>query len=153
MKNRWGLLLLGVIGLVCLSLAQTSPGHRLFAAAGLYEEPAAYTELSFSAPGALPGTLPTLGASVRVSFGIHNVSSDPRSYDWSISLVRAGVSKVKASGTVFTTAQGRAAVTRSVVPACAGGRVQVVARLASPAQSISFWMTCPAAPAKTKASQ
>ena len=112
-----------------------------------------YTELAFTTPGALPNTLPTTKASVEVSFGIHNVSGNPRSYNWSIVLVHSGVSKVKASGAVLTAAQGRASVTRSVVPACTGGQVQIVVRLASPAQSISFRMTCPSASAKTKASQ
>lgn len=153
MRDRWYLLLFAVIAVVCLSLAQTSPGHRLLAATGLYEEPAIYTELAFTTPGALPNTLPTLTASVKVSFGIHNVSNDPRTYDWSIVLVHSGVSKVNASGTVVAAAQGRVAVTRSVVPACTGGQVQIVVRLASPAQSINFRMTCPPAPAKTKAPQ
>jgi hypothetical protein len=150
MRSRWYLLLFAVFALACVSLAQTPQGHRLLGAVGIYEEPAAYSELAFTTPGALPNTLPTLSASVTVSFGIHNVSSASRSYDWSISLVHSGVSKVKASGTVSTSAQGRAAVTRSVVPACTGGQVQVVVRLASPAESISFWMTCPTAPTKTK---
>jgi hypothetical protein len=148
MRSRWYLLLFAVFALACASLAQTPQGHRLLGAAGIYEEPATYTELAFSRPGALPNTLPTSTASVKVSFGIHNVSSDPRSYNWSIVLVHSGVAKVKASGAVLTAAQGRASVTRSVVPACTGGRVQVVVRLASPAQSISFWMTCPSASAK-----
>jgi hypothetical protein len=153
MSGRWYLVLFAVIAIACVSLAQTTQGHRLLGAAGVYEEPAIYTELAFTTPGALPNTLPTPTASVKVSFGIHNVSGNPRSYDWSIVLVHSGVSKVKASGAVPTAAQGRASVTRSVVPACTGGRVQVVVRLASPAQSISFYMTCPSASAKTKASQ
>lgn len=153
MKRRWYLLLLAAIALICVSLAQTSRGHAALAAAGLYEEPASYTELAFTTPSALPNTLPTPTASVKVSFDIHNVSSDPRSYDWSIVIVGSSVSKVKVSGSVLTAAQGRASISRSVVPACTGGRIQVVVRLASPAQSISFWMTCPSAPAKTKASQ
>lgn len=153
MKSRWYLLVIAVIAVVCVGLAQTAQGHSLLGAAGIYEEPATYAELAFNAPGALPNTLPTPGASVVVSFGIHNVSGDPRSYNWSIVLVRSGVSKVKASGAVRTAAQGRVSVTRSVAPDCTGGQVHVVVRLADPAQSISFWMTCPSAPAKTKASQ
>jgi hypothetical protein len=151
MNSRWPLMLLAVIALVCVSLAQTPQGHTALAAAGIYEEPATYTELAFTTPGAMPDALPLATASVKVSFGIHNVSGAPRSYDWSIVAVDSGVSKVKASGTVLTAAQGRASVTRSVVPGCTGGRVQVVVRLASPAQSINFWMTCPPAPTKAKA--
>lgn len=149
MKSRAHLLLIAMTCAVCVGLAQTAQGHRLLGAAGIYEEPATYTELAFSMPGALPNTLPTSTASVRVSFGIQNVSSSPRSYSWSIVLMRSGVSKVNATGTVVTAAQGRATVTKSIVPGCTNGRVQVVVRLLSPNQSISFWLTCPSARTKT----
>ena len=151
MRTRWGPLLLVAITLTCLSLAQTPQGHTLLGAVGIYEEPATFTELAFSEPSALPNTLPTQSASVKVSFGIHNVSSDSRSYNWSIVLVHSGESQVKASGTVFTLAQGRTSVSKSVPAACSSGRVQVVVRLASPAESISFWVTCPSAPVKKQA--
>jgi hypothetical protein len=134
-------------------LAQTGSGHTLLRAAGLYEEPASYTELAFSTPGDLPSALAKPSASVKVSFGIHNVSDSPRSYDWSIALVHSGVSQVKASGAASTSAQGRTAVTKSVTAACSSGRVQVVVRLASPAQSISFWLTCPPVASKAKAAR
>lgn len=147
---RWYLLLPVAIVLACAGLAQTQPGHAALRAAGLYEEPATYAELAFSTPSALPSMLTKSGASVKVSFGIHNVSADARSYKWSIVLVRAGVSQVKVSGAALTPPQGRTTITRSVVAACADGRVRVVVRLASPAESISFWMTCPPAAAKTK---
>lgn len=149
MRNRWYLLLLAAIVLACVGLAQTQQGHAALGAAGLYEKPAAYTELTFTTPGALSSTLTKSGASVKVSFGIHNVSDNPRSYNWSIALVRSGVSQIKASGAALTTAQGRTAITRPVVAACVSGRVQVVVRLASPVESISFWMTCPPVAAKT----
>jgi hypothetical protein len=153
MRGRWYLALVAVIVVVCAGLAQAQQGHSLLRAAGLYEEPASYTELAFNTPGALPSTLTKSGASVKVSFGIHNVSENPRSYTWSIVLVYSGVSRVKASGAAPTPPQGRTAITKSVVAACVGGRVQVVVRLASPAESISSWMTCPPAAAMTKDAQ
>lgn len=151
MRGHWRPVLLAVIILACVGFAQTSQGHAVLATAGLYEEPATYTELAFTTPGALPSTLPTSNASVKVSFGIHNVSSGQRSYNWSIETVHLGVSQVKASGAVLTAAQAQAVVTRSVVPACTSGRVEIVVRLASPAESIIFWMTCPSALTKTHA--
>lgn len=150
MKGRWHLLLIMPVVLICAGLAQTPKGHMLLRDAGLYETPATYTELAFSDPRALPNSLPSPDSNVQVSFGIHNVSDVSRSYQWSIVLVHAAKSQVGASGTVQTPPQGRTAVTRSVAAACVGGRLQVVARLASPAESISFWLTCPAAPAKTQ---
>jgi hypothetical protein len=153
MKGRWYLILLAAVVLACAGLAQTRPGHAALASAGLYEEPATYSELAFSTPDALPSALTKSGASVKVSFGIRNVSSDPRSYDWSIALVRSGKSQVKASGTAPAPAQGQTEITRSVAAACVGGRVQVVVRLANPAESISFWMTCPPAATKKRSAQ
>lgn len=151
MKGRLQLLLLVAVLLTCVGLAQTQQGHVLLQKVGLYETPAVYTELAFSQPNALPSALKKPTGSVKVSFGIHNVSNAPRSYQWSIVLVHAGKSQVKASGALQTPSQGRTAVTRSVSAACVGGRLQVVVRLANPAESISFWMTCPPAAAKKQA--
>ena len=148
MKGRWHLFLLAAIVLTVVGMAQTQQGHAVLADIGLYKTPAPYTELAFSEPGALPSALAKPSGTVNVSFSIHNVSDDPRSYQWSVVLVHAGESKVKASGSVLTPAQGRTVVTRSLAATCTGSPLQVVARLASPAQSISFWMTCPAAAAK-----
>lgn len=153
MRNRWPLLLLAAAVMACAGLAQTRPGHALLGTAGLYQKPAAYTELAFTRPDALPSTLTKAKPSVKVSFGIHNVSDSARSYHWSIALVRSGASGVKASGTALTSAQGRTVITKSVVAACVGGRVQVVVRLASPKQSIGFWMTCPPVRGKTGAAK
>ncbi len=155
MRGRWYLLLLAGLAVVCAGLAQTQPGHAALAAAGLYEKPAVYTELAFSAPGALPSTLAKSGTPVSVSFGIHNVSGSQQSYNWSIALVRSGTSRVAASGVAATPAQGRATVTKPVKVTCASAseRIQVVVRLASPADSISFWLTCPPAAAKTRAAK
>jgi hypothetical protein len=144
MKGRWLLLALIAIVLLCAGLAQTSPGHVALKDVGLYEPPASYTELAFSDPGSLPHVLVKPSAKVTVSFSIHNVSDAAHSYQWSITLTRAGTSQVGASGVVQLPAQGRATVSRTVAAACAGGRMQVTAQLVSPAESVSFWLTCPA---------
>jgi hypothetical protein len=151
MKGRWPLLSVVAVVLICVSLAQTQPGHVLLRDTGLYETPAVYTELMFSEPEALPSALEKPSGNVKVSFGIHNVSDASRSYQWSIVFVHAGKSQVKASGVVQTPPQGLIGITRSLVTACVGGRLQVVVRLANPAESISFWMTCPSAAAKKQA--
>ncbi len=153
MKGRWQLLLLVAAVLACVSLAQTQQGHVLLRDAGLYETPAAYTELMVSDPRALPSSLKKPAGNVKVSFDIHNVSDTPRSYQWSIAFVHAAKTQVKASGSAVTSAQGRTQITRTLIAACAGGRLQVVVRLASPAESVSFWMTCPSAAPKKQARQ
>jgi hypothetical protein len=142
-----------VVGLIllCVGLAQTSQGHVALSKVGLYEEPANYTELAFAAPGDLPSTLSSPNSPIDVSFSIHNVSGTERSYQWSVVLTKTGQKgHVKASGTVTTPAQGRVTVTKSVAMACTGGRLQVLVRLASPAQSVDFWVTCPASAKSSK---
>ena len=153
MRSRWQLLLLVATPLLCTGMAQTQLGHNLLRDTGLYETPATYTELTFNAPGDLPSAVARPNASITVAFGIHNVSGESRDYHWSIILVHSGKSQVKASGTVLTSAQGRTAVTKSVAAACTTDRVEVVVRLASPAESISFWVTCPSATSKKQVEQ
>jgi len=150
MRGHWPLLLLVAIVLACVGLAQTPQGHLVLRDTGLYETPPTYTELAFSAPGKLPSTLTQPSTSVTVAFGIHNVTGVSRKYYWSIVLVRDGKSQTKATGTVLTPAQGRTAVTRPVMAVCVGGRIQVVVQLESPAESVSFWMTCPSAKKQVK---
>lgn len=142
MRARWQVLVLVATVLVCLGLAQTQQGHAVLRDVGLYEAPATYTELAFSDPGHLPGALPKPTSGIKVSFTIHNVSVDSRSYQWSIVLAHSGKSQVAANGTAASPAQGQTEVTRSVTASCVGVRLQVTVRLTSPAESISFWMTC-----------
>jgi hypothetical protein len=144
------LVLVVALVLLCVGLAQTSQGHVLLSDAGLYEPPASYTELTFTTPGDLPSTLPSSNSPIDVSFSIHNVSGAARSYQWSVVLTKTSQSHVKASGTVTAPAQGRVTVTKSVAMACVEGRLQVLVRLASPAESVDFWVTCPASAKRSK---
>jgi hypothetical protein len=139
-----GLILLAVLVALCAGLAQTSQGHVLLSDVGLYEQPANFTELSFTTPSDLPSALASPTSPIDVSFSIHNTSGAARGYQWSIVLAKASQSHVKATGTVTAPAQGRVTVTKSVAMACVGGRLQVLIRLASPAESVDFWVTCPA---------
>ena len=152
MKGRWHLLLLLVAVLACVNLAQTSQGHVLLADIGLYEAPATYSELAFSQPAALPGSLKEPGGDVKVSFDIHNVSNSERIYQWSIIVVNAGKSQIETTGNTPVSAQGRIGIAKSVMAACVSGRTEVFVRLATPApvESISFWMTCLAAKKQAK---
>jgi hypothetical protein len=144
------LVLLVVMVLLCVGLAQTNQGHVLLSDVGLYEQPASYAELTFTAPGDLPSALPSSNSPIDVSFSIHNVSGAASAYQWSVILTKTGQSHVKASGTATAPAQGRVTVTKSVAMACVGGRLQVLVRLARPAESVDFWVTCPAAEQRSK---
>ena len=143
MKKWWGGLVVLALVLLGASLAQTGTGHALLQDTGLYEAPPSFTELAFTAPANLPAQLKSAHAPIGVSFSIHNVSGASRTYDWSIALVRSSQSHVKASGVATVPPQGRATVAKTVAMSCVGGRLQIVVRLASPAESIDFWVTCP----------
>lgn len=153
MRSHWQLFLLVAAVLACAALAQTQPGHAALRDTGLYETPATYTELTFSTPGDLPSAVTEPNTKVTVAFGIHNVSGDSRDYHWSIMLDHSGKGQVSASGTALTPPQGRTTVTRSVATGCTGSRVQVVVQLASPAESIGFWVNCPSAKVKKQVGQ
>ena len=148
MRVRWQLPVLAAALLACVGMAQTQQGHAALHSVGLYETPANYTELAFSDPGHLPEALTKPSGNINVSFTIHNVSGDSHSYQWTIILANSGKDKVPANGTVLSPAQGQTEVTRSVKTYCVNSRLQVTVRLNSPAESISFWMTCPLAAAK-----
>jgi hypothetical protein len=144
------LILLVALVLCCVGVAQTSQGHVLLSDVGLYEQPASYAELTFTTPSDLPSTLPSPNSPIDVSFSIRNVSGASRAYQWSVVLTKGDQSHVRASGTATAPAQGRVTVTKSVRMACVGGRLQVLVRLVRPAESVDFWVTCPAAGKRSK---
>lgn len=141
MKGRWSAVLLAAFVLLVVGFAQTGPGRSLLKGAGLYR-PGSFTELAFAAPAGLPSQLTSKQTPIKVSFNIHNVSDSPQTYRWSIILVRSRESHLKASGTIWADAQENVTVKKTVAIECVGRRLQVVVRLAAPAESIDFWTTC-----------
>ena len=139
---RSALALLALV-VVAAGLSQTGQGHSLLRDVGLYKDPASYAELAFADPSKLPGQLPSKRAPIRVAFRVHNVSGASRGYRWSIALVHSGKSSQATSGVVQLPAQGDVMVAKTATATCTGGRLQVVVRLADPAESIDFWVTCP----------
>jgi hypothetical protein len=131
--------------LLCAGVAQTSPGHSVLVGLGLTETPPGYTELSFTDPDGLQEFVASVQAPVTVSFGIHNVSGSQQAYRWSVVALHDGTNEGSASGDLTVAAQGHAAVTTNVQVTCPSGRIQMVLRLASPAESLNFWVACPAA--------
>ena len=87
-----GLILAVIVAAAALAagLAQTSAGHSLLQAAGLYEEPASYTSLAFTHPQSLPTHLSPAATRVNLSFTVSNASADSRTYHWSMVLDRTG---------------------------------------------------------------
>lgn len=142
MTKGWGGFALAGLVVVAVGVAQTGPGHALLRGAGLFQVPPQYTALAFTHPQALPAQLASKHASVGVSFGIRNASAARRTYRWSILVVRHGVSRVAATGSSGVASGGKATVARTVPVSCAGGQLRIVARLASPPESVDFWTAC-----------
>ena len=124
-------------------VAQTSAGHSALASAGLFTEPASYTALAFTAPQSLPEQLRSPHPDLDVSFVIRNSSGRPRSYQWSITVLRDGRSRRAAAGGIRIPAGSAATVARRVATECAGGRLRVAVNLSRPAESIDYWTACP----------
>jgi hypothetical protein len=143
MTPWWGLVTLAAIAAVAATVAQSAVGHEVLRRVGLLERPAAYTSLGFQNPRFLVEKLASKRANVGISFVIHNAGSDSRKYQWSVLLVEKGHARRVAVGDARVIPGHSVAVTRSEEISCVGGRVQVVVRLASPAEVIDSWIACP----------
>jgi hypothetical protein len=126
-----------------LALAQTIPGRSLLRLSGLVPRPAAYSALYFTNPAALP-TRVSGHFDLTVSFAVHNASQAMNSYQWVIQLVQGKKTQRAANGQMMISANGTVAEKSSVRALCRSGKLDVVVRLAAPAESIHFWVTCSA---------
>lgn len=132
-----------LVGLAALvTVAQTSPGHSLLRLTGLVQSPAAYSALYFTDPGGLPATLPSGHVALNVSFAVHNASASANSYRWTVQLVQGTKTHLAARGTTAIPAGGTKAENRAVSTVCPRGVLEVVIRLATPAESIHFRAAC-----------
>jgi hypothetical protein len=122
--------------------AQTAAGQSLMRSAGLVRAPGAGTALSFTDPGALPTSLPAGHVGLTVSFAIHNASGSAASYRWTVEVVYGKKHVRAASGQTDIVANGTKAETRQVTTFCPRGQLEVVVRLAAPAESIHFRAAC-----------
>jgi hypothetical protein len=135
------LTLFGVLALL-VGLAQTPPGYSLLRDTGLVGSPPSYTSLSFSDPAGLPSTVPSGHVALPVSFSVHNGSSSSSSYQWTIQVIHGGRQTQAASGTLIVPAGGTTPENSQVAAFCPSGELQVVVRLAAPAESIDFRAAC-----------
>jgi len=136
--------MLVILVLLCAGVAQTSPGHSVLVGLGLTQTPSGYTELSFTSPDGLQQFVASEQAPVTVSFAIHNVSGSSKSYQWSVVALHNGSNVGSSSGNLSVAAQGHASATTNVQVTCPSGRIQMVLKLADPAESLNFWVACPA---------
>src|SRR5262245_7591920 len=97
-RRRWPYALLLVIVLVAGVLFQTPPGRDALRSARLLARPAAYTELAFTGPGALPQQLVSANTTNLPAFEIHNATGAARRYRWSVTLSSAGGAAQAATG-------------------------------------------------------
>lgn len=142
--RRWrGTVSLVAIVILIVAIAQTSIGHAILRRVGLSEQPTNYTSLAFTQPQSLPEQLSSRRTEIGVSFIIHNADEARHNYNWSMLLFQTGHTRRVASGKVSVPPGNGAAITQSARFLCAQGRVQVIVRLAYPAESIDAWMSCP----------
>lgn len=124
------------------ALAQTAAGQSLMRSAGLARTPAASTALAFTDPGGLPTSLPAGHVGLTVSFAVHNASVSAASYRWTIEVVYGKSHRRAASGQTEILANQTKAETRQVTTFCPRGQLEIVVRLAAPAESIHFRAAC-----------
>lgn len=135
------LTLLGVLALLA-GLAQTPPGYAVLRDTGLVGSPPSYTALSFTDPGALPSTVPSGHVALTVPFSVHNASSSSNSYQWTVQVVQGSQRAQAASGTLTVPPGGTRPQSPQIEALCPSGDLQVVVRLAAPAESIDFRAAC-----------
>ena len=142
-RGRWRGLIILIGGVVVLaSVFQTSVGHAMLRAAGLSQEPAGYTSLSFLHPRSLPEQLKRAHETTVTSFAIHNATGSTHDYRWSVFLVyRRRTRRVHAGSVRLAPGRG-AEITQPVAITCTRGRVRIVVSLERPTESIDTWMAC-----------
>jgi hypothetical protein len=139
---RWrGLLALAAVALITAGIAQSGAGQALLRQAGVIAPPVGYTELAFAQLQALPPRAVSQ-AEFNISFVIHNATTVTHDYQWSLWLINNGNSHYMGKGNTRLMPGRAATVTHAVTMACSAGRVRIVVRLASPAESIDFWSKC-----------
>jgi hypothetical protein len=142
-STRLPRLLAPLLGLAAaITLAQTPAGHSVLRLTGLEQSPTAYSALYFTDPGGLPATLPSGHVALNVSFTVHNASQHANSYQWTVQLVQGEKTQSAASGTLAIPAGGTRAENSPVTALCPSGALEVVVRLAAPAESIHFRAAC-----------
>ena len=144
------LILLVVLVAACAGLAQTSQGHVVLSDAGLYKQPASYTELTFTTPSDLPSALPTPTSPINVSFSIHNASGAARAYQWSVVLTKASQSQVKATGTAQRPPRDASPSPGQWLWRAPGGGSRFWFAWPVQPSRVNFWVTCPASAKRSK---
>jgi hypothetical protein len=138
----WATIALTLALVVAVGIGQTVVGHTVLRKVGLIEEPTGYTSLAFLHPQSLPERLPAERASVATSFVIHNTGTASRDYRWSMHLVRSGQDRVVAAGSTRVAGRGEATILRSATISCTRGHVEIVVKLARPAEAIDALAAC-----------
>jgi hypothetical protein len=147
-RSRWPWLALIAIVLAVAGVAQTGPGRDLLSRLGLSVEADRYTALSFVAPSGLGEQT---GDPVTAAFAIANNEGGHREYQWTVSVGDDGDRRTVTDG-VSAVDDGAAIVVDPAVPnpcpttdaSAVPTRERITVSLAEPAQSIGFWLTCPA---------
>jgi hypothetical protein len=145
MTKLWSAVGLVAVVVAAAVLAQTGAGRALTREMGLTRTPPAYAQLSFAQPQSLPGSLTAPDTTLSVPFEIRNSSAAGRTYQWSVTLVHGRSIQRLAMGGTRVPAGGSVTTDPTVTVSCTGGRARLDVGLASPHESIDFYLTCAAA--------
>jgi hypothetical protein len=127
---------------VLAALAQTPPGRSLLRQTGLAQSPAPYSALYFTDPRGLPATVPSGHVGLDISFAVHNATRSGNAYQWTVQVVEATKTQIAAEGTMTIPAGGTRQRNTLVSVLCPSGTLEVVVRLAAPAESIDYQASC-----------
>lgn len=131
-----------LLGLVAAAVvwAQTSSGRAFLRRAHISEPATGYVQLYFHGPRSLPDYVVSARAHQHVSFVLVNDEQGPRTLRWTVST--QGYPPA-AQGEAHLTAGQSSVVHRTIAVRCTRHRVYEMVHLASPDQSIGYWISCP----------
>ena len=109
---------------------------------GIAGPPTSYSALYFTNPAGLPSTMPSGRAGLDFSFAIHNATQSANGYRWTIQSVQGAKTLPVGHGVVTVPASGTRTERAAIKVVCPTGTLEIVVRLASPAESIDFRAAC-----------
>lgn len=131
--------LLGAIA-AAVVWAQSSSGRAFLRRTHISQPPTGYVQLYFHSPRSLPDYVVSGRAHQRVSFVLVNDEQGSRTLHWTVST--AG-DPPAARGETRLAAGHSTLIRRAITVRCTGHRVYETVHLASPDESIGYWLSCP----------
>jgi hypothetical protein len=136
-----------LLGLIAAAVvwAQGSAGRSLLRRAHISEPPTGYVQLYFHAPRSLPDYVVSARAHQHISFVLTNDEQRSTTLHWTISTQGSAPA---ARGQIHLAPGHQQVIRRTITVRCNRRRVYEKVQLASPSQSIGYWIACPSSVTK-----